>query len=106
MSTKADLDTLRAMVGNKSTSDDGILGTCLEAAGAWVYDRVYSTSVRKPEVVEAVILLAARLYKRRNSPEGVAGWDEQGVVRILARDPDIERLLEQHVQVAKVYGIG
>ena len=42
----------------------------------------------------AIVLLASRLYKRRNSPEGVAGWSDLGVVRIMAQDPDIERLLE------------
>ena len=35
-----------------------------------------------------------RLYKRLGSPEGVAGWSDLGVVRILGSDPDIARLLE------------
>lgn len=106
MSMRADLDSLRAMVGAQTTRDDGALTIALEAAGAWVYDRVYSTSVKRPEVQQAVLLMASRLYKRRQSPEGVAGWDEMGSVRIIARDPDIERLLEQHIDTYKVLGIG
>src|SRR5262245_58081462 len=105
MALKADLDSLRAMVDARTERDNNILGMCLESAGAWVYDRVYIDRIGRPEVQNAVLLLAARLYKRRQSPEGVAGWDEMGSIRILARDPDIERLLEQHVCVEKVYGI-
>jgi hypothetical protein len=106
MAERAGLDQLKKMVGSRTEGDDALLGICLEAAGMWVYDRVYPTSIGRPEVIEAVLLLAARLYKRRQSPEGVAGWDEMGAVRIIARDHDIERLLEQHIQVYKVLGIG
>lgn len=105
MATRADLDSLRAMIGAKTTTDDKILSVCLEAAGAWVYDRVRPDAVRKPEVVQAVLMLASRLYKRRSSPEGVAGWDDVGAVRVVARDPDVERLLEQHVDAYNVWGI-
>lgn len=99
------MDALRMMIGAKSTTDDKILAVCLEAAGAWIYDRVRPSAVRTPEVVNAVLLLAARLYKRRLSPEGVAGWEDMGAVRVVARDPDIERLIEQHVDAYKVWGI-
>jgi len=105
MAERASVDELRNLIGMVTTKDDSVLGLCLEAAGSVVYDRVLASSVRKPEVVQAVLMLAARLYKRRQSPEGVAGWDELGAVRIMVRDPDIERLLEQHVDVAKVLGI-
>jgi hypothetical protein len=104
--TRADLDRLKGMLGLQGTREDATLGLCLEAAGNWVIDRVYPTSLGRAEVVEATLLLASRLYKRRLSPEGVAGWDDLAAVRILARDPDVERLLEQHVDVYKVLGIG
>lgn len=105
MTVKADLDALRAMIGAQGTKDDALLGVSLESAGAWVYDRVCTRYVHAPEVQQAVLLLAARLYKRRNSPEGVAGWDDLGAIRIIARDPDIERLIEQYIDAAKVLGI-
>lgn len=104
--SKDDLDALRSLIGTESTQNDGVLGMCLQAATAWVNDRIYPGSRETSEVAQATLLLAARLYKRRNSPEGVANWDDLGSIRILARDPDIERLLEQHIDVAKVYGIG
>ena len=51
------------------------------------------------EVQEAIVLLASRLYKRRSSPEGVAGWGDLGVIRIVANDPDIAHLLEHHLDM-------
>ena len=105
MSVRADLDSLRSMLGKKSTEDDRTLSTCLEAAGAWIYDRVSASDVRHPDVVQAVLLLAARLYKRRLSPEGVAGWDDAAAVRVVSRDPDVDRLIEQHIDAYKVWGV-
>lgn len=105
MTLKASVDSLRALIGAQRSTDDPLLAVCLESAGAWVYDRVYTKDAQRPEVQQAILLLAARLYKRRNSPEGVAGWDEIGAVRIIARDPDIERLLEQYIDTYYVLGI-
>jgi hypothetical protein len=45
-------------------------------------------------VVQSTLLLANRLVKRKESPEGVSGFDEFGVIRISARDdPDAVRYL-------------
>lgn len=46
------------------------------------------------EVKQATRILAARLYHRNKSPEGVQGFSEFGVVRVSVRmDPDAEQLL-------------
>jgi hypothetical protein len=105
MAQRASLDQLRAMIGSVSTKDDDVLAQCLEAAGTWVYDRISVAFVTKPEIVQAVLMLASRLYKRRQSPEGIVTWDEVGPVRVLARDPDIERLIEQYIDAGKVWGV-
>jgi hypothetical protein len=42
------------------------------------------------EVFYAALMQAARLVKRRASPEGVAGMGDFGPVRISVMDPDIE----------------
>lgn len=47
-----------------------------------------------PQVAEAALLWAARLWKRRDSPEGVIGSSEWGTVRVPRADPDIVKLLE------------
>lgn len=60
----------------------------VQVTGTWGWPAV-------PEaVVQATLLTANRLVKRRGSPEGVAGFDEFGTVRISSRDdPDAVRLL-------------
>lgn len=48
-------------------------------------------------VAEAALLQAGRLYKRRESPEGVAGSAEWGSVRISRVDPDVAALIAPFV---------
>lgn len=49
------------------------------------------------EIVQATLIQASRLYKRKDSPEGVTGSAEWGVVRLSRRDPDVWNLIEQYV---------
>ncbi|MEV0963264.1 phage gp6-like head-tail connector protein [Streptomyces sp. NPDC049910] len=49
------------------------------------------------EIAEAALIQAARLFKRKDSPEGVLGSAEWGVVRLSRRDPDMWNLIEQYV---------
>lgn len=83
------------------TASDAQLTWVLSVATAWVDHRVYGEPDQVPgsrhhEVVEAILLVASRLYARRNTPEGVAGWSEIGVTSIMRDDPDVSRLLERH----------
>lgn len=48
---------------------------------------------------QASILLASRQYKRYDSPLGVAGFGDLGVVRVSNIDPDIAKLLEPFMRV-------
>lgn len=49
------------------------------------------------DITEATLIQAARLFKRKDSPEGVIGNAEWGVVRLSRRDPDVWNLIEQYV---------
>lgn len=49
------------------------------------------------QVVQATQIQAKRLYKRRDSPEGVLGNSEWGVVRLSRVDPDVQALLAPFV---------
>lgn len=50
-------------------------------------------------VVDACLIKAARLYRRKDSPEGIAGGFEIGPIRISSReDPDVVMLLEPFVR--------
>lgn len=46
------------------------------------------------QVNEATILKAASLFKRKDAPFGVAGFNEFGPVRITRKDPDVIDLLQ------------
>lgn len=96
---KADLDALRASLGTVSNVSNTLLTRSLTASTAWVRDRVYPQCFDDDETQEAILLLASRLYKRKNSPEGVAGWGDLGVIRIISTDPDITRLLEHKIDM-------
>lgn len=45
------------------------------------------------DVAHGGLLLAARLYARRGTPQGLASFGEFGPGTILRLDPDVERLL-------------
>jgi hypothetical protein len=96
MSVVADLATLKRVVGATSTRDDDLLGWALDAATTQVVNRVYARDFHLDDVQEGILLMASRLYKRRLSPEGVAGWNEMGVVKIVGNDPDISALIAPH----------
>lgn len=49
------------------------------------------------DVTQAALLLATRLYRRKDSPEGVVGSADFGLVRVTNRDPDVRALLEPYV---------
>jgi len=69
----------------------------IEITGTWGWPAV-------PESVEqACLLVATRLLKRKDSPEGVSGFDEFGVIRISSRDdPDAVRHLDPYWNPARV----
>lgn len=48
-------------------------------------------------IAEATLLLANRRFMRRDSPEGVSGWAQDGPVRVSRFDPDIEDLITPYV---------
>lgn len=49
------------------------------------------------EVVEATRIQASRLFRRKDSPEGVLGNAEWGTVRLSRIDPDVEALIQHLV---------
>lgn len=102
----ADLDAVKTVIGARTMADDGILALDLETATAWVYDRTYPCLHTDAEVQMGIVLLTARLYKRRQSPDGLAGWTADGIVaHIAATDPDIRSLLTRKLDMTQA-GIG
>lgn len=54
---------------------------------------IRTTPAVPPRILSAAQLAVARLYARRDSPNGVVAFQELGAGALLARDPDIRRLL-------------
>lgn len=79
--------------------DDTVLASCVVAANSVVSryageDASDQTIPTLDDAEQAATMLAARLYRRRNSPEGVQGITPEGVaVGIVRSDADIARLL-------------
>ena len=74
----------------------------LLANGTWGSARVRITTrfgwpAEPDEITEASHIQAARLYRRKDSPEGVTGSAEWGVVRLSRRDPDVWNLIEPYI---------
>ncbi|MFJ4785507.1 phage gp6-like head-tail connector protein [Streptomyces sp. NPDC088794] len=49
------------------------------------------------DIAEAAMIQATRLYKRKDSPEGIIGSGEWGVRNLSRRDPDVWALIEPYI---------
>lgn len=77
--------------------------TSLHRASSWLsVSRVRVTArwgwPEVPQTIqEATLIQALRLYKRKDSPEGVLGSAEWGTVRVSRLDPDVAALIGSYV---------
>lgn len=69
-----------------------ITGTFSNFAGVQIVG-VFGWSTVPTAIKQAAILLAMRQFKRYDSPLGVAGFGDIGVMRVGRVDPDVEALL-------------
>jgi hypothetical protein len=60
---------------------------------------VFGFNTTPVAIKQATILLASRLFKRNDSPLGVAGFGDMGVMRVSRFDPDIEALISPYKRV-------
>ncbi|MFT3876196.1 MAG: hypothetical protein QM708_07230 [Propioniciclava sp.] len=72
-------------------ADDALIDQCAAAAGS-VASR-YADGLPAGDAHLAGVMLGARLYRRRNSPEGVQAMSDGTAVYVARTDPDIARLL-------------
>lgn len=47
-----------------------------------------------PRVIRGATMLAARLFRRRNSPAGVEAFTSEGAIYVQRNDPDVAMLLQ------------
>lgn len=70
----------------------------VQVTGTWGFGADVPAPVR-----EATLLQAARLYKRKDAPFGVAGNAEHGQLQTISRvDPDVKALIEPFIRNAMV----
>lgn len=83
------------------STNDG-LDLAVASANAMIARRCVTLPDPWPEeVTVAALIEAARTYKRRGSPEGVAGLGgDFGVVRVTSFDPTIEANLSPYLKIA------
>lgn len=99
-----DLDDLRDYLGAQPGSgplDNELLQRSLTAAHARIVERCvpFDDPSNLPEVVEqAIIMQAARLYRRRFSVGGFEGFGDLGIARVPSLDADIEDLLIRYIR--------
>ena len=80
-----------------------LVGTWLPVIGGDATVRVtgvWGWAAVPTAVKQACVLLAARHFKRYDSPLGVAGFGDLGAIRVGRVDPDVQALLAPYMRVA------
>jgi len=96
------VEAVKAHLSITDATDDGALAPVVGAVN-YLIRHLPVASTAKAETVEAAVwpadvklgatLLAARLWRRRNSPEGVAAFGADGPVYVQRNDPDVAMML-------------
>ena len=103
MATAITSDELRAWSGiiASDPATDAAIDEAVNTANSLIVRRCVSFIGEWPsEVHTAALIQAARIYKRRGSPEGVANFGDFGPVIVSRIDPDIEANLSPYLRVA------
>lgn len=84
--------------------DDATIGTCVAAANDFTCELPIASSFDTDpapadwsggeRIILGATMLAARLFERRNSPQGVAAFGDAGPAYVQRNDPDVALLLK------------
>lgn len=100
--TTLDVATLDLDPENALARGHAITGL-IRPSGTWRGNRQVRVTARwgwptvPDQVAQAALIQAQRLYRRKDSPEGVVGSAEWGVIRVARVDPDVQVLLQRFV---------
>jgi hypothetical protein len=79
--------------------DPDVLAQATDSANAYVARLPWLQAgdppalVDTPDVVDGTIKLAARLYRRRNTPSGIEAFGDAGLAYVARQDPEVAMLL-------------
>jgi len=79
-------------VGDYSFPQSGQEAT-VQVVGTWGFSSV------PVAIKQATVLLSARIFKRNDSPGGVMGFGDLGVIRVGRMDPDIDKLIQPYRKI-------
>lgn len=79
-------------VGDYSFPQSGQEAT-VEVVGTWGFSSV------PVAIKQATVLLSARIFKRNDSPGGVMGFGDLGIIRVGRMDPDIDKLIQPYRKI-------
>jgi hypothetical protein len=96
--TPSELAAWLKIPGDLDAAREAQLQMCIDAAIDYIEDRCELPNAWNQRIRLAVLMQAARWHKRKDSPEGVAGFGEMGAVRVMSLDPDIERILSRYLK--------
>ena len=68
----------------------------VKVTGNWGY---CATGSHDAAITQATLLIAARLFKRKDAPFGVVGSAEVGFMRLPTSDQDVKQLLQRYVRL-------
>jgi hypothetical protein len=96
---------VKAWLHITDAADDALIDDVVAATNAWVAATAYVRELPVPpdddpeglwplDVQQGAVMLAARLYRRRNTPSGVEPLTD-GAVYLPRRDADVDALLHQ-----------
>lgn len=83
---------LKLPVDDEQTS--AAAAVSLFVRGLPIADTVRGQETWPPHIVLGATMLAVRIYRRRNNPEGVMTFGDDGVVYVRRNDPDVALLLQ------------
>lgn len=73
--------------------DDDLVTAVVAATNAWATDLPDAPTTVTAQFSLGCRMLAARLYRRRNTPGGVEAFGDAGTVYVPRRDADVDSLL-------------
>lgn len=93
-------DQVKAWLHITDAADDPLLSAVVDATNAWVASTAWvqelppdpDPDLWPDDVTQGAVMLAARLYRRRNTPSGVEPFVD-GAVYLPRRDADVDMLL-------------
>jgi hypothetical protein len=94
------VDGLTGYPATRIRAIDDFIFTYLDGEATVRITGVWGWSATPTAVKQATVIQAARIFKRNDSPLGIAGFGEMGAVRVGTQlDPDVKQLIEPYRKV-------